>query len=302
MVEVRKVEFKGWENCFLISNNRLEAIVTTDVGPRIIYFGFKGGKNVFCVVEEQAGKKGSDEWRIYGGTRLWHSPEAMPRSYYPDNTPVEYEILPDGIVLIQPTEEWTKLQKIIEFKLDSNLPKAYVTYIIKNNGLFDVKVAAWALSVMRPGGVEVMPIPKIDTGLLPSYPLVMWPYTKLNDHRVIWGESFIILRQDPNCKPAFKIGYPNIDGWACYLNESDLFIKYYRHTEGAEYPDFGSSYETYTTDFMLEMETLSPLYNLAPGSEIIHNEEWELHRVSGKISSEDDVKRLILPIVKKDRN
>jgi len=152
---------------------------------------------------------------------------------------------------------------------------------------------------MAPGGVEVMPIPKIDTGLLPSYPLVMWPYTKLNDHRVLWGEDFIILRQDKNCKPPFKIGYPNLDGWACYLNDGNLFIKQYKHIDGAEYPDFGCSYETYTTDFMLEMETLSPLYTVAPGKEISHLEVWQLKKVDATIENEEDVKNLILPLIKK---
>jgi len=56
MVEVKKVEYMGWENCYKISNGKIEAVVTTDVGPRIIHFGFEGGKNVFCVVEDQAGK------------------------------------------------------------------------------------------------------------------------------------------------------------------------------------------------------------------------------------------------------
>lgn len=47
MVEVKKVEYMGWENCYKISNGKVEAIVTTDVGPRIIHFSFEGDKNVF---------------------------------------------------------------------------------------------------------------------------------------------------------------------------------------------------------------------------------------------------------------
>lgn len=44
----------------------------------------------------------------------------------------------------------------------------------------------------------------------------------------------------------------------------------------AEYPDFGASYETYTTDYMLEMESLSPFVQLEPDAAITHVEEWEL--------------------------
>ena len=85
MVKIEKIKFKGWDNCYYISNSIVEAIVTTDVGPRIIHFSLTSEKNIFCIVEDQAGKVGGDEWRIYGGTRLWHSPEAMPRTYFPDN-------------------------------------------------------------------------------------------------------------------------------------------------------------------------------------------------------------------------
>lgn len=68
----------------------------------------------------------------------------------------------------------------------------------------------------------------------------------------------------------------NEQGWAAYFNHGHLFIKYYKHKEGAVYPDFGVSYETYTNDLMLEMETLSPLTMLEPGSSIEHSEAWEL--------------------------
>ena len=31
----------------------------------------------------EKGKTGGSEWHIYGGHRLWHAPEVMPRTYYP---------------------------------------------------------------------------------------------------------------------------------------------------------------------------------------------------------------------------
>ncbi|MGB9809934.1 MAG: hypothetical protein ACPLSA_07860, partial [Caldanaerobacter sp.] len=45
----------------------------------------------------------------------------------------------------------------------------------------------------------------------------------------------------------------------------------------ATYPDFGVSFETYTNDWMLEIETLSPLTKLKPGETVEHVEEWELY-------------------------
>ena len=46
-VRIEKTSYQGWPNCYLISNGVVEAIVTGDVGPRIIRYGFVGGRNLF---------------------------------------------------------------------------------------------------------------------------------------------------------------------------------------------------------------------------------------------------------------
>jgi hypothetical protein len=109
---------------------------------------------------------------------------------------------------------------------------------------------------MAIGGKEVIPQTVRDTGLLPNRIVALWPYTNLKDPRVIFGEKYIILQQDPNIKRPLKFGTSNENGWAVYFNNNHLFVKYYTHDNNARYPDFGVSYETYTTDFMLEMESL----------------------------------------------
>src|SRR5690349_10985616 len=42
-VKIEKTEYGGWPNCYRISNGEVELIVTTDVGPRIMHYGFVGG-------------------------------------------------------------------------------------------------------------------------------------------------------------------------------------------------------------------------------------------------------------------
>ena len=67
---MEKVSYAGWPNCIKLSNGQIELIVTTDVGPRIMRFGFVGGQNLLNEYKDQVGKTGGDEWRIYGGHRL----------------------------------------------------------------------------------------------------------------------------------------------------------------------------------------------------------------------------------------
>jgi hypothetical protein len=299
MPKVFKFPYGGWENCYKITNGIVDLVVTTDVGPRVIYYGFCGRENELCEVKEQLGNTGGDEWLIYGGHRLWHSPEAMPRSYFPDNSPVEIDILKDGVILSQTVETTTGIKKDIKITLDGKSSEVTLTHYMTNKGLWDIELAIWALTVLTTGGTEIVPQTMTDTDLLPNRMLSLWPYTKLNDPRVTWGEKYILLRQDPKAETPFKFGISNTDGWGAYANHGHLFVKKFEHVEGAIYPDYsGSSYETYTRDFMLEMESLSPLYILSPGDTIDHTETWQLFDNVRAPLTEEDVDRDILKLIK----
>src|SRR5262249_49134090 len=88
---IEKVEYKGWKNNLKLSNGEVELIITLDVGPRVIRYGYVGGANVLKEVDAQIGKSGEREWMIRGGHRLWHAPEEIKRTYELDNSPVKWE-------------------------------------------------------------------------------------------------------------------------------------------------------------------------------------------------------------------
>ncbi|MBN2559003.1 MAG: hypothetical protein JXB33_09645 [Clostridia bacterium] len=298
MTEISIVEYGGWKNCHRLQNGLVELIITGDVGPRVIRYGFIGSDNEMCEVADQLGKTGGEEWRIYGGHRLWHSPEGKPRSYFPDNVPCDVSIIENGVHISQLVETTTGIKKDIEITLDPNSSGVTLRHYLANEGMWAVELAAWALTVMAPGGIEVVPQNQLDTGLLPNRMLSLWPYTKFNDPRVTWGEKFILLRQDPKNTNAFKFGISNTDGWAAYANHGNLFVKKFIPVDGALYPDYsGSSYETYTIDFMLEMETLSPLSILEPGESIVHVETWQLFRNVTAPETEKDVEDNIIKLI-----
>ncbi|SHF66946.1 hypothetical protein SAMN02746089_02353 [Caldanaerobius fijiensis DSM 17918] len=275
-VSINKVAFAGWENCIQISNGIVDIVATVDVGPRLIRYGFTGDVNEFAVKEEDAGKVGGNQWRNYGGHRLWHSPEVMPRTYSPDNEVVDWQEIQNGVRLIQKPEPWVNMQKEITVILSPDSSEVKLIHKITNTGAWAVKLAPWSISVMATGGIEIIPQIDKDTGFLPNRSVVLWPYSKMNDHRVFWGERYIALKQDPDMKSPFKLGTQNEKGWVAYINNGHMFVKRYTHITGAEYPDFGASFETYTTDWMIEIETLGPLVELQPGSSVEHVEEWEL--------------------------
>lgn len=282
-VKIQKIPYGGWNNCIQITNNIVDLIVTVDVGPRIIRYGFLNlgtsrfrQENEMCEVESTMGLTGGDEWRIYGGHRLWHSPESKNRTYEPDNAPVTWQEIPDGIKTIQEEEPLSRIKKEMEITLHPQSSRVKILHRLINSGPWPVELSVWSISAMAKGGKEVIPQSRKDTGLLPNRVMALWPYSRLNDPRVYLGEKYIILQQNPDIKYPLKFGTSNEDGWAAYFNHNHLFLKYYTHKTDAHYPDFGVSYETYVNDFMLEMETLSPLTMLQPEAGVEHIERWEL--------------------------
>src|SRR5687768_17136654 len=117
MIKPEKIDYSGWANSYRLSNGQIEMIITTDVGPRIIHFGFVGSENELNVFPEMLGKTGGDEWRVYGGHRLWHAPEQNPRSYAPDNSPVRFEDHGEFVRVIQPVEASTGIEKEMDIHM-----------------------------------------------------------------------------------------------------------------------------------------------------------------------------------------
>lgn len=275
-VRFKEINYGSFGKCIQLSNGKIELVVTVDLGPRIIRFGFIGEANEFYETAQGTAPNSKEAWQFMGGHRLWHSPEHEKRTYSPDNSPVEWSMEKEAIKVCQKTEPWVQIKKEMSIALDPESNRVRITHFLTNENAWSVELSAWALSVMAPGGRSVIPQPNRETGLLGNRVIALWPYSKMNDPRVSWGEKFIILTQDPEIRNPFKLGINNERGWAAYFNHGNLFIKRFSHFMHAEYPDFGVSYESYTNDFMLEMETLSPLIRLEPGQTISHVERWEL--------------------------
>jgi len=297
MTKIEKVSFEGWENCYKISNNIVELIITSDIGPRIIKYALVGQENEMCVFEDTKGLV-DEKWHLYGGHRLWHAPEAKPRCYFPDSTKVEIEMIENGIKTIQAIETTTMIKKEMEITLSPDSSSVTIKHYLTNKGMWEIELAAWALTVMAPGGLEIIPQEQFDTDLLPNRMISLWPYSKMNDHRVTWGDKYILLKQDPNHEPPFKFGISNTSNWAAYANHNHLFIKQFNTFDNALYPDYsGSSYETYTKNDMIELETLSPLVMLLPNETLEHIETWKLLDNIKMPTSETEIDNIILPLL-----
>src|SRR5579862_3212972 len=108
-VSIEKINYKGWPNSYRIANGEVELIVTSDIGPRIMRYGFVDGQNFFKVFGDQLGKSGEPAWQFRGGHRLWLAPEDARLTYAPDNSPVEMDVQGSTLTSTQPVEPSTGL-------------------------------------------------------------------------------------------------------------------------------------------------------------------------------------------------
>jgi hypothetical protein len=302
-VTIEKTSWGGWSDCYRVANGEVELIVPSDIGPRIMRYGFIGGQNFFKVFDDQLGKFGEPAWQFRGGHRLWLAPEDARLTYAPDNSPVDVEVQGPALTLTatQPVEPATGLEKQIALKLAPSGSGVEVVHRMKNTLPFAITIAPWALTMLAQGGTAVTGFPprgRHEDVLAPTNPLVMWAFTDLRDKRWAFLEKYLILRQDPSERAHTKLGHFNQNTWGAYLLGSELFLKRCRADPAANYPDMGCSYETFASAEMLEIETLGPLTLVEPGASVEHVEYWSLHR--GVVLTEwNDISldNLFLPIL-----
>lgn len=304
-VKIEKVKYSHYGECYKLSNGTVDVLVTLDVGPRVIFYGFTGGENNLAELGPDA-KVPTEfgEWHPWGGHRLWHAPEVLPRSYMPDNGPVESEMIGKSTVRVAPAlEKETGIQKQIHVSLDREGTGVTLTHILTNKGIWPVELAPWALTIVRGGGQTILPQEPFvshDDKLLPARSLTLWGFTDMSDPRWTFGKKYVRLKTDSKItgNPQ-KIGAMNKLGWAGYLRDKTLFIKRFPYIEGANYPDYGCNFETYTDGDFMEVETLAPLVKLEPGESATHVEHWYLFKDVNAGATEDSLDKAISPLVAK---
>lgn len=272
--------YKNYGKVLSVSEGDTTLYITLDIGPRIIGFFYKGSENLFFEDVERNTLQGTKEmeehygpgrhWYLYGGYRLWVSPEIMPYTYYPDNDPVEYKTEGSSVTLTPPPQKENGLA--MRIKVSFTEGGILVENEIKNISDEEKRCAAWGLSVMAKGGIALVPTRTDDTGFLANRLYAIWPYDDIKDERFILDDRFVALKQTDKDR-AFKVGVNNKGGRVLYFKDGVLVTKQYNVTD-EEYPDWGCSAELYTCRDFLEAESLSPLTCLKPGETLLHTELW----------------------------
>lgn len=274
--EPKNVPFAGRSNNVSIRCNGAEMLVTTDVGPRVIFFGKVDGPNMFFVNVADEGIPRDRQFHGYGGHRLWIAPEETRRTLQPDNSRVE-TFEEDGFHVFRAPVDSYHIRKEIRIRPEPELDRFVLVHRLYNSSPYPAELAAWVLTQL-PSGEVLFPQPPFiphEENVDAARPLVMWHYTRLGDPRWTWGDRVVRLRHDPNLGPQ-KIGTAVQQGYAAAAVEGSVLFKRFAFDPQATYTDFGCNFETFARQDILEIETLSPFVKVAPGEYVEHRESWYL--------------------------
>ncbi|MCC6568464.1 MAG: hypothetical protein IT315_04435 [Anaerolineales bacterium] len=260
---------------------RIESLA--EAGPRIVRLIPQWtGENLFAETPQFTVNAPYGEYHFYGGHRFWVAPESLSKSYVPDDEGAAVKEIENGIQMIGVVEPGSGLRKTVSVQVGSEQPFVIVKHRLENFGKATIKLAPWAITMLRPGGVAILPqqVGNVDAdGLLPNRRFALWPFSRWDDSRLKPGDEFVTVRSTSTTGP-FKFGYFNPHGWMGYVYHEVMFVKRFGVRRDEEYPDFGSNCEVYTDARALELETLGPLVELAPKMDIIHTETWEVYNIN----------------------
>jgi hypothetical protein len=272
------LEFAGYP-CREIDNGLVRLGYLQRGGLRLSHLRFGDRpENLWVELPDIGWQTPNGYYRLLGGHRLWVAPECVEITYLPEPDEIIEEPMPGGIRLTQPTDVRSGLQKIIEIELADGKAGFTLRHCLVNRGEKTVTAAAWAISQFQTGGIAVLPQPdsRADAGgYLPNRSLALWPYTRLNDPRLRWMERYLMINAHVVQRPC-KVGYSGLEGWVAYLLQGILLRKQVVLNPGAQYPDLNSALEIYVDQNCIELESLSPFVQLAPGERVDHEERWSL--------------------------
>ena len=223
-----------------LNNGLISLEYPAEAGPRIVRLSAFGKKNLFADIPTTVSTPyGGFSYR--GGHRLWHAPESLPRTYIPDNEGISIEELTDGVRLSGATERGTGIAKIIEIQLLADQAAVKIKHTLRNDNLWLVELAAWAITMLRVGGMAILPQPVGNSdlnGLRHNRILALWPYAHINDPRLLFRDDFILIQATSRPSP-FKLGYYNPLGWMAYWLDGILFRKSFDVSTTGLHPDGG---------------------------------------------------------------
>lgn len=290
-VEIKEILHPAYGTCVKITNGIIEVLVSVELGPRILSYGFCEKENIFFE-EKTLFTNEQEKFFPYGGHRLAVAPEG-PDSYYPENSSVIYTLLPDGVEFTPPRRKERELQTAMQLILHEKTSDIMLVHTLKNCSKERIYAGIWAITMLQPDGFAILPQninPADET--LPSRLLAFWPGSSPKDHRMHLSENdqYITIEAIRENRP-LTFGINDVSGWAAYVWKENVLLQRFVHSPDVLYPNHGCSFRASLDQACFQLESFSPLYWVEPGCTIRHVENFSLFHshASGILTLDADI-------------
>ena len=278
------------EDQITLDNGRLRVGVSAELG-RVVDLGLSGGRNLLWMNGQAAGGEATqgDETRRkhyvnWGGDKIWPTPQIMweratGNALWP----------PDGVLdggawsvtrhsdrsLTMESQQSPHYGIIIkrQVDLDTTEARVLITNTIRRVSRNPFPVHIWSVTQVLPPRLVLL---NIEPQRPMQQPLVQMlsknTSERLKDHLDINPQRDVVTwRIGPD--HALKIG--TFGNWIAAVYDEVVFLQSSQLDPDGAYPDL-SSMQCYLGEGYVELETLSPLVQLAEGEETTNRVEWRL--------------------------
>jgi len=249
-----------------------------DFGIRITHLSVCGMDNIFYEqpMDLSDGLFTEDGWKLYGGHRIWNTPEDDTCNSAEDR-PVEYKLCEAGVDLLQSMDLKRPIEKELKLRFMED-GRIEVTNIIRNIGDKPMDTAAWGVNTLTGGRAEIdfTESDAVVSGQPGRY-VSLWGATNVGDERVKWTKHHLSA-QHKDIPDYFKVGLYTKSGKAFYYNKGQKFTLEFGTKDFGSYPDNGCNFEMWMHSKCMELESLGRVTHLLKGESATHIEYWTMEK------------------------
>jgi hypothetical protein len=271
---IKNVPGKG--RIYYMTDGKTEVGVALDFGIRVTHLSCAGMENLYYdqPADLSDGFGTADTWKIRGGHRMWLAPEGL-HSYHPDDDPVSYKTLPNGLYVEQVEDPIQHIVKSLTVTFEDG--SVVLNHSFRNVGSAPIMGASWGINTLDGYGTVTVDFTG-EGGFVPTRTVSLWGATNLHDSRIRFSQNQIIATNAP-IPDYFKIGIYCKGGKAVYQNKGQQLTLTFDAPEMAVLPDGGCNFELYMGAKFMELEALGIRKEILPGESACHTERLTVERI-----------------------
>ncbi len=298
-IEIKQINLKYYGKCVSINNGTVKVIVSVDVGPKIIFWGYTNGENMLYIpynileYDEHISQKIPPDifFKRYGHEIMLEYENSNPVVLSSGTT--IYSILQDGVVFSCSSPKLgisTNLEIIIQDSSNSIM----IVHSIENINEKAQSFSICSSTFVTQDGTLIVPQNVEDLGNSPNRVLALWKKSNINDSRLYVTNEYLRFNNlSTDNLSVLKLGINNRQAWSTYTKDGITFLKHYLHNKKAKYLNFDSSFIIDSKKALLSLKVLSPIYNVQKNEIAKMAEYWSLFPNKIHFDDHNEIKKFI---------